>query len=50
MPKDAESLSVVSVTCELVMRFDLLLEDEDEYLEYEPSPTGFIVELESSYL
>ena len=45
MPKDNESLLVVSMTCELVMRCDQLLEDEQEYLEYEPSPTVFIVEI-----
>ena len=50
MQKDTGSLSVLSMTCELVMRYDLLVEDEEEYLEYEPSPTVFIVELELSSL
>ena len=43
MHLDTESLSVASMTWELVMQCDIFLEDEYEYLEDEPSPTVFIV-------
>ena len=39
---------MASMAWELVMRCDMLLEDEEEYLEDEPSPKVFIVEIESS--
>ena len=50
MPLANESLSVASMTWELVTRCDLLLEDEEEYLEDELSLTVFMVEIESSSL
>ena len=50
MPLTNESLSVASTTWELVMRCDLLLEDKEEYMKDELSPTVFIVEIESSSL
>ena len=42
-----ETLSVASMTWELVMIYDLLGEDEQEYLEDEPSPKVLIVDIES---
>ena len=47
---DTESLSLASITWELVIRCDVFLEDEDKYLEDELSPTVFVVEIELSYL
>ena len=47
---DTESLSLASITWELVIRCDVFLEDEDKYLEDDLSPTVFIVEIESSSL
>ena len=43
MPLATDSLLVASMTWELLMRCDLLLEDEEEYLEDSPSPTVFLV-------
>ena len=43
MPLDTDLLSVASTTWELIMRFDLLLEDEEEYLEDEPYSTVLLV-------
>ena len=36
--------SAASTTWELVMRCDLLWEDEEEYLEDEPYPKAFIID------
>ena len=41
---------MVSTIWELAMQCDNSLEDEEEYLEDEPSPMVFIVEIESSSL
>ena len=48
IPLATESLSVAPTTWELVMRCDMLLEDEEEYLEDDPSPKVFIVEIDSA--
>ena len=45
-----DSLSVASTTWELVIRCDISLKDEEEYLEDEPYPELFIVEIDLSYL
>ena len=50
IPLATESLSVAPTTWELVMRCDMLLEDKEEYLEDDPSPTVFIVESDLSSL
>ena len=43
MQMETESLSFEYTTWELVIQCDLLLEDEEEYLEDEPSPKVFVV-------
>ena len=50
MPLATESLSVASTTWKLVIWCDMLLEDEEEYLEDDPYTEVFIVEIESSSL
>ena len=45
MPLATELLSVASTNWVLGMLCDLLLEDEEEYFEDEPSPTIVVVEI-----
>ena len=45
MPLDTESESLASTIWELIMQWDLLLEDEEEYLEDELSTKVLIVEI-----
>ena len=50
MPLANKSLSVAPMNWELLMQYDMLLEDEYEYLYYEPFPMVFIVEIKLFYL
>ena len=43
MPLATESLSVASMTWELLIQCDMFFEDEEEHLEDEPFLTVFIV-------